>query len=316
MFHANAWGFAHASVACGANLVFPGPDLSPGAIAGLIASERVTVAAAVPTVWMGVLPMLDAGEADLSSLRTIICGGSAVTRALMEGYLRHGIVITHAWGMTETSPLASLTRIKTTLAGLSEEDTLAIRLTQGLPLTMVEARVVEPGTTNELPWDNVATGELQVRGPIVARDYYRLEGTSDSPSTPDGWLRTGDVAAIMPEGYLRLVDRTKDLVKSGGEWISTLELESAIMSHPDVIEVAVVAVPHPKWDERPLACVVVRPGASLSRQELRDFLTGKVAKWWLPDDVVVIDAVPKTGVGKFDKKVLRERYKTYRLPDA
>ena len=314
MFHANAWGFSHASVMSGASLIMPGPDLSPGALARLIGEHRVTVAAAVPTIWMGMLPLLDSGEADLSSIRTIFCGGSAVPRALMEGYRRHHVVITHAWGMTETSPLASLCRVKSTMQDLSEEDELALRLTQGLPLAGVEARIVDPGTTDELPWDDEATGELQVRGPWIARDYYRLEGTSESPSTPDGWLRTGDVAAITPSGYIRLVDRTKDLVKSGGEWISSVELENAIMGHPFVAEAAVVGVPHPKWDERPLACVVLTPGSTLTADDLRAYLADKVAKWWLPDDVVVIDAVPKTSVGKFDKKVLRERFKDYVLP--
>jgi fatty-acyl-CoA synthase len=216
--------------------------------------------------------------------------------------------------MTETSPLASLCRVKSSLGQLDAEDELALRLTQGLPLAGVEARIVGPGTTDELPWDNEATGELQVRGPWIARDYYRLEGSADSPSTKDGWLRTGDVAAITPEGYIRLVDRTKDLVKSGGEWISSVELENAIMAHPDVVEAAVVGVPHAKWDERPLACVVLLPGATLTRDELRAFLADKVAKWWLPDDVVTIEAVPKTSVGKFDKKVLRERFRNHVLP--
>ncbi len=314
MFHANAWGLAHASVLCGATLVMPGPDLSPPAVAGLIADERVTVAGAVPTVWMGVLPLADSGAADMSSLRTLLCGGSAVPRALMEGYRRHGVWITHAWGMTETSPLASLSRVKSSLGALSEGEELDIRLSQGLPCPLIEARVVEPASITPLPWDGESSGELQVRGQWVARDYYRLEGSADSPSTSDGWMRTGDVATIDPEGYIRLVDRTKDLVKSGGEWISSVELENAIMGHPDVLEAAVVGVPHPRWDERPLACVVLRDGATLDRDALRGFLADKVARWCLPDDVVVIDAVPKTSVGKFDKKVLRERYRTHVLP--
>jgi fatty-acyl-CoA synthase len=314
MFHANSWGLSHASVLCGASQVLPGPDLSPQAIARLISSERVTVAGGVPTIWMGVLPLLDRGEADLSSIRTLLCGGSAVPRALMEAYHRHGVWITHAWGMTETSPIASLSHVKANLRPVTEEQELELRLTQGLPYPMVDTRIVEPGTTTELPWDGETSGELQVRGPWIARDYYRLEGSPDSPSTPDGWLRTGDVAAIDPEGYIRLVDRTKDLVKSGGEWISSVELENAIMGHPSVVEAAVVGVPHVKWDERPLACVVLAAGATLSRDELREYLADKVAKWWLPDDVVVIDAVPKTSVGKFDKKVLRARFHDYQLP--
>jgi fatty-acyl-CoA synthase len=314
MFHANAWGLAHASVLCGASQVMPGPDLSPAAIARLISSQQVTIAGAVPTIWLGMLSLLDAGQADVSSLRTILCGGSAVPRTLMEGYHRHGVWISHAWGMTETSPVASLSHIKASLQPVSEEQEIELRLTQGLPSPLVETRIVEPGTTNELPWDGSSSGELQVRGPWIAREYYRLEGSLDSPSTPDGWLRTGDVAAIDPEGYIRLVDRTKDLVKSGGEWISSVELENAIMGHPSVVEAAVVGVPHPKWDERPLACVVCAEGTTIDRDELREYLADKVAKWWLPDDVVIIDAVPKTSVGKFDKKVLRARFQDYVLP--
>jgi len=306
MFHANAWGLAHASVLCGASLVMPGPDLSGPALASLIRDEAVTVAGGVPTLWMAMLPHFDS----LPSVRTILCGGSAVPQALMEAYHDRGIWMTHAWGMTETSPVASLSRVKHSLGALTPEAEESIRLSQGLPLPLVDARVVEPGTTTALPWDGESRGELQVRGPWIARDYYRLEG-QDSPSTPDGWLRTGDVATIDSEGYIRLVDRTKDLIKSGGEWISSVELENAIMGHPDVVEAAVVGVAHPKWDERPLACVVIREGADLDRDALVAFLTGKVAKWWLPDDVVVIDAVPKTSVGKFDKKVLRERYRDH-----
>jgi acyl-CoA synthetase (AMP-forming)/AMP-acid ligase II len=198
--------------------------------------------------------------------------------------------------------------VKRSLGELEFDAEMEVRLSQGLPLPLVDARVVEPGTTAPLPWDGATSGELQVRGPWVARAYYR---TSESPSTEDGWLRTGDVATIDAEGYIRIVDRTKDLIKSGGEWISSVELENAIMGHPDVVEAAVVGVGHAKWGERPLACIVVRDGASIDRDELLSFLTGKVAKWWLPDDVVVIDAVPKTSVGKFDKKVLRERYRDH-----
>jgi fatty-acyl-CoA synthase len=311
MFHANAWGLAHAAVLCGASLVMPGPDLSGAALAGLIREEDVTVAGGVPTIWMGMLPHFER----LPSLRTLLCGGSAVPRALMDAYHERGVWITHAWGMTETSPVASLARVKRSLGPLPLETEMELRLSQGLPLPLVDTRVVEPGTITPLPWDGATSGELQVRGPWVAREYYRLEGP-DSPSTEDGWLRTGDVATIDPEGYVRIVDRTKDLIKSGGEWISSVELENAIMGHPDVVEAAVVGVAHPKWDERPLACIVVREGASLDRDELLSFLTGKVAKWWLPEDVVVIEAVPKTSVGKFDKKVLRERFRNHLVPGA
>ena len=313
MFHANAWGLAHAGVAAGSKLVFPGADLSPGNIVDLIESEKVTVAAGVPTIWMGVLPLLEGR--DVSSLRAIPCGGSAVPKSLSEGFrAATGLPILQAWGMTETSPIASTGHIKTYLAeGTPEEELADIRAMQGLPAPLVDIRIVEQDTLNELPWDNTATGELQARGPWIARDYYN-DPTSREKFTDDGWLRTGDVAAITPEGYIRITDRTKDVIKSGGEWISSVELENEIMGHPKVAEAAVIALPHQKWAERPLACVVVKPGEALTKDELLAFLSDKVAKWWLPDDVVFIDEVPKTSVGKFSKKTLRERFVDYKLP--
>jgi fatty-acyl-CoA synthase len=313
MFHANAWGLAHAGVAVGADLVMPGPDLSPAAIVGLMESEKVTLAAGVPTIWMDVLPLVDGR--DLSHLRTVLCGGSAVPKALSEGYREKlGMPITQAWGMTETSPLASINRVKSTLGHLPDNELADLRATQGLVVPGVEFRVVEPGTTDPLPWDGKTSGELQVAGPWIARDYYNHPGSQES-FTDDGFLRTGDVAVVHPEGYIRLVDRTKDLVKSGGEWISSVELENEIMAHPAVAEAAVIGVPHPKWDERPLACVVVKPDATLTKDEVLDFLTPRVAKWWLPDDVVFVEEIPKTSVGKFSKKDLRARFADYRLPD-
>ncbi len=312
MFHANAWGLAHAGVAAGATLVMPGPDLSPKAIATLVEQERVTVAAGVPTIWMGVLPELEGR--DVSHLRAIPCGGSAVPKVLSEAYReRIGMPILQAWGMTETSPIAAVCTIKSTLRGRPEEELADLRSTVGLVPVGVEFRVVEPGTTAMLPWDGETSGELQVAGPWIARAYYRLEGSSDS-FTDDGWLRTGDVATVDAEGYIRLVDRTKDLIKSGGEWISSVELENEIMAHPKVVEAAVIGVAHERWSERPLACVVVKPGEELTREELLEFLTPRVARWWLPDDVVFIDEVPKTSVGKFSKKDLRLRFEDYVLP--
>ncbi|HEX7166439.1 MAG TPA: long-chain fatty acid--CoA ligase [Acidimicrobiales bacterium] len=313
MFHANAWGLAHAAVTAGSKLVFPGADLSPGNIVDLIESERVTVAAGVPTIWMGVLPLLDGR--DVSSLRAIPCGGSAVPRALSEGFRQKiGLPILQAWGMTETSPVASTGHIKSYLAeGTSEDELADIRATQGLPAPLVDIRIVEQDTLNELPWDNVATGELQCRGPWIAKDYYN-DPTSREKFTPDGWLRTGDVAAITSEGYIRITDRTKDVIKSGGEWISSVELENEIMAHPKVAEACVIALPHEKWQERPLACVVLRQGEEATKEEILTFLEDRVAKWWLPDDVVFIDEVPKTSVGKFSKKTLREKFSDYKLP--
>ena len=306
MFHANAWGLCQAAVMAGASLALPGPSMQPKALAELMESERVTLAAGVPTIWMGVLPEL-AGR-DLSALREIICGGSAVPRSLSEAYREQiGLPILQAWGMTETSPVATTGRIKSTLLDRSDDELADLRAAQGLAIPLVDLRIVEPGTDDELPWDGSARGELQARGPWVAAGYYNDDRSSES-FTDDGWLRTGDVATISPEGYVRLVDRTKDLVKSGGEWISSVELENAIMAHPSVAEAAVIGIPDEKWSERPLACVVLAPGAELTLAELRSFLTDRVPKWWIPNDLELIDEVPKTSVGKFSKKTLRERF--------
>jgi fatty-acyl-CoA synthase len=312
MFHANAWGLAHAAVAAGAKLVLPGPNMVPAALAELMESERVTVAAGVPTIWMGVLPEL-AGR-DLSALRAIPCGGSAVPKALSESYREQvGLPILQAWGMTETSPVASMAHVTSELADLPEAELADIRATQGRPLPGVELRIAHQESGEELPWDGVSRGELQAAGPWVAASYHD-DPRSPESFTADGWLRTGDVAVITPEGYVRIVDRTKDVVKSGGEWISSVELENEIMAHPAVAEAAVIGVPHPKWSERPLACVVVRPDHALTKEELLSFLDGRVASWWLPDDVVFIDEVPKTSVGKFSKKDLRDRFGSHVLP--
>jgi fatty-acyl-CoA synthase len=313
MFHANAWGLAHAAVAVGADLVMPGADLSPKGLAELIESERVTLAAGVPTIWMGVLPELKGR--DTSSLRAIPCGGSAVPRALSEAYREQiGLPITQAWGMTETSPVASSGHIMSTLAAELDDDGLAeLRTTVGQPLLGVEARIVGPGSVDPLPWDGESSGELQVRGPWVVAGYYNDPRSAES-FTDDGWLKTGDVATIDRHGYIRLVDRTKDVIKSGGEWVSSVELENEIMAHPRVAEAAVIGVAHPKWSERPLACVVCKPGETVTREEIIAFLEPRVAKWWLPDDVVLVDEIPKTSVGKFSKKDLRDRFADYTLP--
>jgi fatty-acyl-CoA synthase len=315
MFHANAWGLAHAAVAAGASLVMPGPDLSPPALATLIESERVTVAAGVPTIWMGVLPELKGR--DTSSLRAIPCGGSAVPRALSEAYREQtGLPILQAWGMTETSPIASVGQIKSTLDAVLDDDGRAdLRTTVGQPSVCVEARIARAGSTEALPWDGETSGELQVRGPWIAAAYYD-DPRSPESFTEDGWLKTGDVAVIDEHGYIRLVDRTKDVIKSGGEWISSVELENELMGHPAVAEAAVIGIPHPKWQERPLACVVLAEGAEVTKEDLLAHLEGKVASWWMPDDLVFVDEIPKTSVGKFSKKDLRSRFEDYELPTA
>ena len=313
MFHANAWGLAHAAIASGANLVMPGPDLSAPAIATLIEQEKVTIAAGVPTIWMGVLPELEGR--DTSHLRAIPCGGSAVPRSLSEAYREMtGLPILQAWGMTETSPIASIGRIKSYLEDTLDDSAQAdLRATAGLIVTGVDFRVVDPLTLEQVAWNGQDRGEMQVAGPWIAREYYNDDRSPDS-FTPDGYLRTGDVVTVDEEGYIRIVDRTKDVVKSGGEWISSVELENEIMGHPKVAEAAVIGMAHPKWSERPLACVVVRPGEELTKEEVLEYLDGRVAKWWLPDDVVFIDEVPKTSVGKFSKKALRDQFDGYQLP--
>lgn len=314
MFHANAWGLAHAAVAAGSSLVMPGPDLSGKAIAELIVTERVTVAAGVPTIWMQVLPELKGR--DTSSLRAIPCGGSAVPKALSEAYREQlGLPILQAWGMTETSPIAAVCTLDADEAQLPVEDQAELRATVGRISFAVECRVVEPDTTTEVPWDGETSGELQCRGNWIAATYYHDERAGES-FTSDGWLRTGDVATMDAKGRIRLVDRTKDLIKSGGEWISSVELENELMAHPLIREAAVIGVAHPRWSERPLACVVLEPGAELSRQDVLDYLAPRVAKWQLPDDVAFIDEVPKTSVGKFSKKTLRDRFADYVLPDG
>ena len=311
MFHANAWGLAHAGVASGAKLVMPGPDLSGANLVDLIEDERVTVTAGVPTIWMGVLPLLEGR--DVSCLRAIPCGGSAVPKALSEGFREKiGMPILQAWGMTETSPIAAVCHIPSQLDHLDEEAKADVRTTVGRISCGVEMRVVDPDTLEAKPWDGETSGELQVRGPWVIREYYD-DPRSPESFTTDGWLRTGDVATVDPLGMIRLVDRSKDVIKSGGEWISSVELENELMAHPAVAEAAVIGVPHARWQERPLACVVLAPGQSATAEELLAFLDGRVAKWWLPDAIEFIDEVPKTSTGKFSKKDLRDEFSEYQL---
>jgi fatty-acyl-CoA synthase len=313
-FHANAWGLCQAGVFAGSSFVMPGPDLSPVGLATLIEEEKVTLAAGVPTIWMGLLPELSGR--DVSSLTRVVAGGSAVPRALSEGFREAiGQPIMQAWGMTETSPVASTGQLRSSLDHLPEDEKADIRAMQGMPMPLVEARIVEPETTNAIAWDGEISGELQVRGPWIAATYYD-DPRSPESFTDDGWLKTGDVATIRPDGYIRLVDRTKDLVKSGGEWISSVDIENELMAHPDIAEAAVIGIAHPKWVERPLACVVVAEGSTLTKDDVLTFLEPRVAKWWLPDDVVFIEEVPKTSVGKFSKKTLREQFEDYELPDA
>ena len=302
MFHVNAWGFPHACVLVGADLVMPGRFLQAEPLVKLIESERVTVTGAVPTIWMDVLRYADENKPDLSSLRTVICGGAAVPESLMRAFEeRHGVRIMQAWGMTETSPIAAVARPP---EGAEGEQHWRYRAATGRIVPLVETRIVDDAG-EEVAWDGEATGEIEVRGPWIASDYFN--DPAGAEKFRDGWLRTGDIASIDPEGFVRISDRAKDLIKSGGEWISSVELENALMSHPSVVECAVIAKPDERWTERPLACVVLAEGVSCSPADLCEHLSGQVAKWWIPDQFAFIEAVPKTSVGKFDKKVLRKR---------
>ena len=311
LFHANGWGLPVTCMMTGSAQVMPGVGPSPTDLIRLIETEKVTLAAGVPTIWLGVLAALEGGQHDLSSLERIVCGGSAPARAMMERYdNQYGAPILHAWGMTEMSPIGSTSWVKSYLQDAPEEDRWRLKVTQGLPPPFVEMRLVDD-EGRDVPHDGKTLGELVVRGPWVISAYYRDPSPGDR-FTADGWFRTGDVVTIDPEGYVQIADRTKDLVKSGGEWISSIDLENALIGHPAVAEACVVAVPHPKWAERPLACVVLRPDAGeVSKADLLDFLRPSFARWWLPDDVVFVPELPRTGVGKLDKKVLRDRYREH-----
>jgi fatty-acyl-CoA synthase len=303
MFHANSWGLPYACGMAGSKVLLPDRFMSDAkSIVELAEQEEATILAGVPTIWINTVAYLNQTGKRLPKVHTVICGGSAIPRSLMESMDSLGLRMLHAWGMTETSPLGSVARPR---AGTRPEDELRARLTQGPVSAGVEIRISDPATGEELPWDGVAFGEIQVRGPWIARGYHN--GYDPGKLTEDGWFRTGDVAKITPEGYVEIVDRTKDVIKSGGEWISSVELENAIMSHPKIMEAAVIGLAHPKWDERPIAYAVPKPEfkGKVTQEEVIDFLKDKVAKWWLPDEVRFIDEVPKTSVGKFDKKVLR-----------
>jgi fatty-acyl-CoA synthase len=302
MFHANAWGLPYAGWMTGADFIMPGRFLQGEPLCKLIEAERPTISGAVPTVWADILRYADANPVDFSSIRLVPCGGSAVPRHLMEAFQeRHGVRIIQAWGMTETSPLGAVAKPP---RGTPPEEEMQWRTKTCRVIAGVELRIVDDNGA-VLPWDGEAVGEIEVRGPWITASYYKDD---DPAKFDDGWLRTGDVGSVDPLGYIQITDRAKDVIKSGGEWISSVELEGEIMAHPDVVEAAVVGVPDERWDERPLACVVLKEGAASGVDDLKGFLADRVAKWWLPERWAFIDEVPKTSVGKFDKKVLRARY--------
>jgi fatty-acyl-CoA synthase len=304
MFHANAWGLPYTSAMVGTKQVFPGCKLDAVSLLNLMEREQVTITAAVPTVWMAVLSELERSPSrwKLYPDLMIFCGGAAPPEAMLRGFDRHGVKVRHSWGMTEMTPVGTAGFIKKHLQSLPEYELYAIRARQGLPLPFVEARGV--GDDGEIPWDGETVGELQVRGPFVAGGYFK--GREPEKWTDDGWFRTGDVVSIDCEGYLKIVDRSKDVIKSGGEWISSVDLENHLMGHPAVQEAAVIGLPHPKWCERPLAAVVLRANMKATEDELRQWLAKKFEKWQIPDGFAFVDEIPRTATGKFLKTKLRK----------
>lgn len=314
MFHVNAWGLPYAATWFGTKQVLPGPQFTPAILADLIEREKVTFTAGVPTIWLGLLNEIENKARDLSSLRAIVCGGSAAPMAMIETFeKKYNIPFLHAYGMTETTPIVTVSRLKSYQQALPFEEKLNIRAKQGLLVPGLEMKVVNDN--GEVPWDGKEMGELLLRGPWIADEYYEDERSNDS--FKNGWLHTGDIATVDEEGTLKLVDRTKDLIKSGGEWISSVDLENALMAHEAVFEAAVVAVPSMKWDERPVACVVLKEGyeGQVAGHHLLEFLETKFAKWWLPDEIIFMKEIPKTSVGKFLKRALREQIKEKVLID-
>jgi fatty-acyl-CoA synthase len=308
MFHANAWGLPYSATLTGAKQVFPGLHLDPGNLLELFESERVTLTAGVPTIWFGILQVLDEdpNAYDLSALRAMLVGGAAAPKSMIQGFdERHGLRVLQGWGMTETSPLASIAHLRTEIVEKSKDEQYEYMARQGYPMPTVEIRA--RGDEGLVPWDGVSMGELELRGPYIASAYYNAPETADK-FTEDGWLKTGDIATIDEYGFIKIQDRTKDLIKSGGEWISSVALENALMAHDAVAEAAVVAIPDPKWGERPLAAVVLKEGEVATQEELIKHLESDFAGWWLPDRVEFVDEIPKTSVGKFKKSELRERF--------
>jgi fatty-acyl-CoA synthase len=314
MFHANAWGVPYTAAMLGVKMVFPGPHLHPDDLIPLLESEQVTISCGVPTIWLPMAHLLerDWGKLNLHPGLRLTVGGSAVPESMIRAYAKLGIQVIQGWGMTETSPLASIAKITALQGDLSAEQRFPVLASQGYPIPLVDIRTV--GDEGEQPWDGRSVGEIQVHGPWITGSYYNQPAPDNF--APDGWLRTGDVASIDPLGFIRITDRTKDLIKSGGEWISSVDLENAIMGHPAVQECAVVAVPHPKWAERPLAVVVLKPGGQATESDIKAYLGERFVKWMVPDAYVFVDAIPKTTTGKFLKTRLREQYRDWRWAEA
>jgi 3-(methylthio)propionyl---CoA ligase len=314
MFHVNAWGIPYGAAMSGAKLVFPGPKLDGASLHELFMAEKVTLSMGVPTVWLGLLQYLEQTGKRLDGVNRVTVGGSAAPRVMIETFeQKYGVQCIHGWGMTEMSPVGTLALPKLKHRECSVDEQLAIKTRQGLPLFGVEMKVVDAGGAVQ-PCDGKSSGELLVRGPWVIGGYFNDEAASAAAFDEAGWFRTGDVAAIDSDGYMTIVDRSKDVIKSGGEWISSIDLENAAMGHPDIAEAAVIGLPHPKWDERPLLVVVPKPGAHPSKEAITTFLGDKIARWQLPDDIVIVAELPHGATGKVLKARLREQFKDYRLP--
>jgi fatty-acyl-CoA synthase len=314
MFHANAWAIAFAAPMVGATLVMPGARLDGDSLCVLLTDERVTMTAAVPTVWLALLQYLEKTGKRLPDLKRVVIGGSAAPRSMIEAFeTRYGITVVHAWGMTEMSPLGTLGTMKPNVEALPYAQQLDYKCRQGHPPFGVEMKIVDDAD-RELPRDGKAFGRLKVRGPAVAKGYFNGDGADAFDA--ECWFDTGDVATLDPDGYMTITDRAKDVIKSGGEWISTIEIENLAVGHPAIAEAAVIGIAHPKWDERPLLIVVLKPGAHAAREDILSYLAGKIAKWWMPDDVVFVDEIPHTATGKIQKMALRERFAKHKLPTA
>jgi fatty-acyl-CoA synthase len=314
MFHANAWGVPYAAAAAGAKIVMGGPNNDAETLHRLIVDEGVTLTAAVPTVWLGMLQYLESTGKTLGRLDRVVIGGSAAPRSMIEAFERdYGVTVAHAWGMTEMSPLGSVGMLCAGGAAEPHDRQLDLKCKQGRALFGVEM-TIRDDAGRDLPRDGQAFGNLMVRGPWIVDTYFKGDGGDVLDG--DGWFDTGDVATIDPRGYMQITDRSKDVIKSGGEWISSIELENAAVGCPGVAEAAVIGLPHPKWDERPLLIVIRKPGANVSKEDVLAHLTGKIAKWWMPDDVVFVDSIPHTATGKIQKTALRDQFRDYRLPTA
>jgi fatty-acyl-CoA synthase len=312
LFHANSWGIAFSAPSMGTKLVMPGAKLDGASVYELLNTENVTYTAGVPTVWLMLLQYMAKENATLPHLKVVICGGSAMPRSMIKAFVDMGIEVRHAWGMTEMSPLGTVGTLQPQFAHLTGDAKLDVLQTQGYPPFMVEMKITDDAG-KELPWDGKTFGRLKVRGPAVSGAYYRVD--SDILDD-DGYFDTGDVATIDNYGYMRITDRSKDVIKSGGEWISSIELENLAVAHPKVLEAAVIGVHHPKWDERPLLIIHLKPEQTATPDEILQFMDGKIAKWWMPDDVVFVDAIPHTATGKILKTALRDQFKTYSFPTA